>query len=174
MSVICINCKLENSEELEVCSNCGAELLIIDEPITDLLDTPSVLDEDLDIPPLPKFSDVGAKFGLYILSHGKTIPLKMGKEYLIGRAIEGKTGVLPYIDLDPYDGFSKGVSRVHATIMVEEDNIYITDLDSSNGTYINNIRLIPQQKSPLTYGNIIRVGTLRLQMLVYDDEPPAN
>lgn len=172
MNVICINCKLENPEGMTLCSKCGAVLFITKKSDTSTLnELPDVSIEDLNIPPLPKLSDIGSNFGLYVLSHNKTIPLEMRKEYLIGRAIEGKTTVLPTIDLDSYDAYSKGVSRIHATISLKEENIHITDLDSSNGTYVNNVKLIPQQKFPLTYGNIIMLGTLKLQMVVYDDEP---
>lgn len=47
------------------------------------------------------------------------------------------------------------VSRLHAEILVEESSYYIIDLGSSNGTYINNIRLEPKKRHPLNLGDQI-------------------
>lgn len=60
---------------------------------------------------------------------GQMIELKMGKN-LIGRA--------PQCDIKLV---SPGVSKEHTEIAVYKDKIVITDLRSSNGTYLNGIRI---------------------------------
>ena len=162
MSKICINCYFDNSEELDLCSNCGAELPIIGDLSTDKVDeAPSGKEEDI-TSIMPEYSIDDPKIGLFILSHQMTIPLEEGKEYLIGRIEEENTGSFKNIDLSPYDGFDKGVSRVHATIQLDEDGIHLVDLDSSNNTYLNEFKLTPRRKFSLTHGDTVRFGAFKL------------
>lgn len=55
------------------------------------------------------------------------------------------------------------VSRIHASIDFFEGSYYITDLGSTNGTYINGIRI---SKKKLSEGDLIRVGTTVLEFKV--------
>jgi pSer/pThr/pTyr-binding forkhead associated (FHA) protein len=51
-----------------------------------------------------------------------------------------------YIDLTAYGAIDKGgVSRRHAVLQRVKRTITICDLDSRNGTYLNDARLIPHQ-----------------------------
>jgi pSer/pThr/pTyr-binding forkhead associated (FHA) protein len=50
------------------------------------------------------------------------------------------------------------VSRRHAEIHVDRGNYYIVDVGSTNGTFLNNIRINPQQRYPLTLGDKIDLG----------------
>jgi pSer/pThr/pTyr-binding forkhead associated (FHA) protein len=56
------------------------------------------------------------------------------------------------------------VSGKHATITNEGGNFYITDIGSTNGTFINNQRI--QGKHQLKPGDIIRVGAAQLKFVV--------
>jgi pSer/pThr/pTyr-binding forkhead associated (FHA) protein len=49
-------------------------------------------------------------------------------------------------------------SRIHAQIWVNGDEYHITDLGSSNGTYINGAKLQPQVFSPLHPGDRVSLG----------------
>ncbi|MEH2326274.1 MAG: FHA domain-containing protein [Nostoc sp.] len=49
-------------------------------------------------------------------------------------------------------------SRIHAQIWINGDEYHITDLGSSNGTYINGARLQPQVFFPLHPGDRISLG----------------
>ncbi|MEH2375319.1 FHA domain-containing protein [Nostoc sp.] len=49
-------------------------------------------------------------------------------------------------------------SRIHAQIWVNGDEYHITDLSSSNGTYINGVKLQPQVFSPLQPGDRVSLG----------------
>jgi CheY-like chemotaxis protein len=68
----------------------------------------------------------------------------------------------PDIDLNPFGGFEKGVSRQHARIRAEDNIITLTDLKSSNGTYISNKKLHPGLNYPLNQGDQVRLGQLQL------------
>lgn len=50
---------------------------------------------------------------------------------------------------------NNAVSRFHAKLENMEEEYYITDLNSTNGTYINHSRLIPNTKSVLSFGDVI-------------------
>jgi hypothetical protein len=50
------------------------------------------------------------------------------------------------------------VSRIHAQIWINGDEYHITDLGSSNGTYINGVKLQPQVFCPLHPGDRVSFG----------------
>jgi pSer/pThr/pTyr-binding forkhead associated (FHA) protein len=56
------------------------------------------------------------------------------------------------------------VSGKHATISNEGGNFYITDIGSTNGTFIDNQRI--QGKHQLKPGDIIRVGAAQLKFVI--------
>ncbi|MDZ8104736.1 MAG: FHA domain-containing protein [Nostoc sp. DedQUE12a] len=49
-------------------------------------------------------------------------------------------------------------SRIHAQIWINGDEYHISDLGSSNGTYINGVKLQPQVFSPLQPGDRVSFG----------------
>lgn len=54
------------------------------------------------------------------------------------------------------------VSRMHARIVQEAQGTYIEDLNSTNGTYKNGLRLEPYEKRLLEVGDEIRIGKKEL------------
>lgn len=52
------------------------------------------------------------------------------------------------------------ISRLHARIYIENDVVYLEDLNSTNGTFKNGIRLQPYEKRRLEEGDEIRLGKL--------------
>ncbi|XP_057782154.1 zeaxanthin epoxidase, chloroplastic [Salvia miltiorrhiza] len=54
------------------------------------------------------------------------------------------------------------VSGLHARIQKTEEKLLITDLDSTNGTFINEKRLLPGVVSPASAGNLITFGDTNL------------
>ena len=63
----------------------------------------------------------------------------------------------PTIDVSGFPN-SEIVSRVHANIRVEGDLYYIEDVGSSNGTYINNMPLLPGNRHRLRPGDRVALG----------------
>ena len=49
----------------------------------------------------------------------------------------------PDVDLTPCGAFEQGVSRLHAAIAWAHDDLTLTDLNSTNGTFLNGYRLLP-------------------------------
>lgn len=51
----------------------------------------------------------------------------------------------------------EGLSRLHATIYREDDNVWVVDENSTNGTFVNGAQ-VPSAGTPLSDGDIIRIG----------------
>jgi hypothetical protein len=78
----------------------------------------------------------------------------------LGRRDE-KQNIYPHIDLTGDGGARYGVSRRHARIHQSDDGIFIEDVGSTNGTYINSQPLIPFKLYPLELGDILQLGQLK-------------
>ena len=80
---------------------------------------------------------------------------------LIGRT-DRKTNTLPDIDLGAVGGREGGVSRRHAYLIRQGDALYLEDLGSMNGTFVNHKRLKAQRRTPIHPGDLIRIGLIQL------------
>lgn len=56
---------------------------------------------------------------------------------------------------------NEAISRYHAKIFKEEEQYYITDLNSRNGTYINEQVLMPYQQKELQFGDEITFANIK-------------
>jgi len=66
------------------------------------------------------------------------------------------------------------VSTVHARLEYEGGHWRITDLDSTNGTFVEGVRLASGVPTPLFYGHSVRLGGVRMQFReVHDADPEA-
>ena len=83
----------------------------------------------------------------------------------MGRLSENQP-IEPDIDLTPFKAFDNGVSRLHAVIRHNEGNIVLVDLGSSNGTYVNGMRIMPNVEQPLRHGDIVALGKLKMQIVL--------
>ena len=61
------------------------------------------------------------------------------------------------------------VSKAHARLRRSEAYFEIEDLDSSNGTFINDEKLAPKQGKELKSGDLVRFGRMALVFLSPDD-----
>lgn len=116
---------------------------------------------------LPYLDDSEAVVVLQVVRTGQVLPLPGSGEFIIGRVSEGQS-ILPDIDLEPFEGFELGVSRLHARIRVAASEASVVDLGSSNGTRLNNEALMPNQPHPLKHKDLIRLGRMSLQVLIRD------
>src|SRR5205809_883272 len=66
------------------------------------------------------------------------------------------------VDLEPYCGRERGVSRIHAVIRRAEDGFMVEDLMSSNGTWLNGTALRPFTPRRLKSGDRLRLGLLEI------------
>jgi pSer/pThr/pTyr-binding forkhead associated (FHA) protein len=81
--------------------------------------------------------------------------------YVLGRS-DPRSSYRPDIDLADFKALELGVSRRHAALVNHEDSVYILDLDSVNGTFLNGERLQPDKPYPLYQDTELRLGSLNL------------
>lgn len=84
------------------------------------------------------------------------------KQLIIGRGDPNKNWQ-PDVDLRNYGGQTLGVSRLHAAFKQHHNNVYIIDLFSFNGTFINEMMLFPYQPHLVRHGDTIRIGQMKIQ-----------
>jgi len=69
------------------------------------------------------------------------------------------------LDLTDYGAVNRGVSRVHCQLEYQDGKIVVTDLGSTNGTYVNGKRLDPNQPYVMARGDELVVGRLPIQIV---------
>jgi pSer/pThr/pTyr-binding forkhead associated (FHA) protein len=80
----------------------------------------------------------------------RRLPLP-GKVLVVGRSLDADIPI-------PH----KSVSRRHALLEAREDGYVISDLGSSNGTFVEELRVYPAEKTMLPLGGSFRVGEVRV------------
>ena len=100
-----------------------------------------------------------------MMENGQILPLADRAEFTLGRSAEGQP-IVPDVDLSPFNAYANGVSRLHAMIKLIQDKIVIIDLGSSNGTYLNGIRLSPYVETTVVQGDLVYLGKLKMQVLI--------
>jgi hypothetical protein len=102
---------------------------------------------------------------LHLLDSGQILPLGDRTEFTLGRVSEAQP-IMPDIDLTPYQAYANGVSRLHAVLKREGKRVFVMDLGSSNGTYLNGKRLTPNTDQTLNHGDMLALGKLKIQILL--------
>jgi pSer/pThr/pTyr-binding forkhead associated (FHA) protein len=118
---------------------------------------------DLDVEPAQ--IDPQAPIHLQILSSGRILPLNGRVEFTLGRVNEGQP-IIPDVDLGPHGGFEEGVSRLHASIQMAHAGATLTDLGSVNGTSINGQKILQHIPHPITHGDVVTLGKMRIKVII--------
>ncbi len=102
-----------------------------------------------------------------------TFPL--ASRVVVGRADEDHPTHVD-IDLSPYEAWKQGVSRRHACFLWHEQTLLLTDLGSTNGTYLNLARLRPDFQYVVEYGDEVRFAHLAVRVYYHvegvEQSPP--
>lgn len=170
MTIVCPNCHHQEPEGAFFCSECGTKLIA-----EDGLSTAAIRSADSTITqsgkaptPPPPIQTSDALISLHIVRTGQILPLLGREEFTIGRVSQGQT-IFPDVDLTPYEAYSQGVSRLHATIIIDDDEISVKDLGSSNGTRINNEKIPPHKHITISHGDVITLGRFKIQALIHQE-----
>jgi len=108
----------------------------------------------------------GLQVCMHFIDTGQILNLRLNQEYTIGRKHKSQP-IVPDIDLSPFKAFEWGISRLHASVSVLEDELTITDIGSSNGTWHGGKRLLVNHPYKLVHGDIVYLGKLKVQFLIY-------
>ncbi|MBN2391473.1 MAG: protein kinase [Anaerolineae bacterium] len=98
---------------------------------------------------------------LFIATSGVALSIPLLDEVVVGR-MDPMLPQPPEVDLQPYGGGSAGVSRHHARFLCRPEGWFLEDLQSTNGTYLNEVRLLPHRPVRLNSGDLVRFGQLTL------------
>lgn len=98
---------------------------------------------------------------LFIATSGVALSIPLLDEVVVGRT-DPMLPQPPDVDLQPYGGGSAGVSRHHARFLRRPEGWFLEDLQSTNGTYLNEVRLLPRRPVRLNSGDLVRFGQLTL------------
>jgi hypothetical protein len=88
-----------------------------------------------------------------------SLRLPQKRPFIFGRD-DAQSPEKPDIDLIPYGGFRLGISRRHAALELNGKRLAIRDLKSSNGTFLNAVRIDPFEDYQLRDGDEIRLGSM--------------
>jgi hypothetical protein len=73
------------------------------------------------------------------------------------------------VDLSPYNAVDLGISRRHVQLDVVGDRLMIKDLQSVNGSSLNGVPLTPNHYYPVTHGDELKIGRLKMRIFfLYD------
>lgn len=98
-----------------------------------------------------------------VINNGRRIKLPLQVPILIGRS-DSARAFYPDLDLSNDNGYESGVSRRHARISVNALEAYVEDLESSNGTFVNNQQLTPRTPHRIKAGDELRLGSLIIRI----------
>jgi hypothetical protein len=104
------------------------------------------------------------KNGFVIISQesGQEIATIFDKRFILGRAEEGVKELL--IDLSPFGAHRQGVSRLHILIQKTETGYEISDMETINGTWLNEQEVVPNRFYPVSSGDSIRMGKMYISV----------
>jgi len=97
---------------------------------------------------------------------GQTFAMQ-GDETNVGRA-DAAQNWRPELDVIPYGGGAPdlGVSRHHARVLRHDNGFAVTDMGSTNGTYVNGRAAPYNQPVPLNNGDTLSFGALNTQVSI--------
>ena len=169
---ICDNCSESNPAKAMHCDNCGAILnktISVGESFRDELqqrvaelqeknrvqysdDRDNNRQSMLFLPITEKIMLTEQVTGMEFL-----IENDVADDILIGRG-DSEVDDEIFLDLTKVAGWNGGVSRQHASLTYVDDNWYLTDHRSKNGTYLNGKRIRPEQARILHDKDFISFG----------------
>jgi hypothetical protein len=153
--IFCSNCDSPNVIGVSRCQVCDTRLDTgsVDEVETVLAEAEEIVEDE-----------TAASIVLHSISAHRQFALRPqlnNSGVLIGRF----SPVSPVeVDLNEVGAAELGVSRKHAIMHYDNNNqgVYITDLNSTNGTYVNGFKLPANARSRLRDGDELKLGHLKL------------
>ena len=140
-----------------VCSACASPL------------TSTGRTRQLPVPPLKKEEDrvyrpltAAPQRRLRFEIEGKSWRLPIHETVTLGRCSQGGTSGNPDLDLSPFAAEVKGVSRLHLRLRWRDNLPSVCDLHSTNGTVLNESRLVSGIETPLQDGDELWLGHLQI------------
>ncbi|HTX92265.1 MAG TPA: FHA domain-containing protein [Anaerolineales bacterium] len=162
---VCPKCHRKNQETAEFCIFCGG--VLSGNVLKEIFTTQKMAGPTGLQPAEPARMDIRTLkvptrgIALYIAETPEPVALRDEESFVIGRKLTDVNSD-KFVDLTAYGAYENGVSHRHAMIRQHPGGYEILDLGSTNGTRLNDHRLIPNTPYPITTGAQIRLGRLSL------------
>ena len=154
MAQHCPECGFQNVEGANYCQRCGAFLGPVEDPPPEVSTASYTVGETGDVEPV-ELEELAAQGPTLVIRAGGG---RAGETFLLGRD-RLTVGRRPESDIFLDD---VTVSRDHAILVRRNDDYYLDDLGSLNGTYVNRSRI---ESHRLTHGDELQIGKYKLAFL---------
>lgn len=151
----CANCGHQNNEGIVFCERCGVALGVV-----------SIRTKQLGTDDLQAGSEVlGDDHIVFLHMPGVDDPvvLQVEDKIILGRT-GGEMPDSPLLNLDAFGAENKGVSRRHASLTRDGARLYLTDLGSTNQTFLNGQRVMENDYLVVRDGDELRLGQLVMKL----------
>lgn len=172
----CRFCQAIHVNNTVFCSDCGGYLLEDDARETDALDVDEIGWTNGAIAtaknaPSASPSDTRPLAVRFIIGDKKRAvePVMNHVTHILGR-VDPVSNVFPEIDLSDDGHLAKSVSRRHARIIKQKSRVFVEDLGSINGTFVNGKRLQPYVPETLHDGDVLQLGKLPIEVNIRKQE----
>jgi pSer/pThr/pTyr-binding forkhead associated (FHA) protein len=147
----------DNPDGTISCSTCGLNLDKQGMIITRTgLQTPATADQGIHRAHIGKLPERGV--AIYVGQATEPIIVAGRERITLGRRRD--VPVPELVDLTAYDAYRMGVSRNHAVLTYKDKNLYIHDVGSVNGTWLNGQRLKSYELYAIQPGAVVSLGQL--------------
>lgn len=171
-TVICPRCGTRYSAQRECCPNCTLVLPPDEVSHTRPLTRPPTLSPH----PCSASEELTPQHVVLLqaLPSGMCITLPHDTAVILGRDVSDESpSNYPLIALDKLDAQRHGVSRQHCLIERRASGLTVSDLGSTNGTFLNEQRLEQHRPYALVHGDRLILGTLHLAVFFGAADPPT-
>jgi pSer/pThr/pTyr-binding forkhead associated (FHA) protein len=108
---------------------------------------------------------------LQILPSGACLHLALEEPVILGRSAENDPPSL--VSLNEYNAYEHGVSRFHCRLFRDGEFLALTDLNSTNNTYLNDQILLPNQTVHVAHEDKLILGSLHI-FVTFSSIPAAQ
>jgi pSer/pThr/pTyr-binding forkhead associated (FHA) protein len=167
----CLFCQQNNKPNATHCSHCGARLIPLDNSTkTELENQKQTLNSIIQNSKMEQLIRQLPADGLALFVAGQQDPIFMaGINTLILGRDSTHTGEF-VLDLSRFGRLAHSISRRHAAIATSENGFAVSDLGSTNGTWLNEEILQPGKKYPLQNNDQIKLGLFLLVVCFQSDQ----
>lgn len=170
-----ITCRVCNNQEYHgvfFCGECGSQLAFVSKERVNTLVYPNqirAMEADF-AHTIPKKLLEESNFILYSSEREEVIEIPDQNEFTIGRFVEGQV-ITPDVDLNNYEAYDMGISRLHATIRInpEKEKVFVIDLGSANGSSVNGYEIPANSEVPLNHGDVLSLGKFNMKVILPQD-----
>jgi hypothetical protein len=159
-AITCPNCGRMNKTGALLCIACGQPLLSTGDTTRNLREETNTRD-----------AFFGSESVLVLTTRESNVsfkirPQQQSHDLVIGRS---DSSVRADIDLSEFGAATMGVSRMHLTLHYDPktSTLSVTDMNTVNGTFVNGMKLLPNEVRVLRHGDELRLGQLTLMAHFY-------